>query len=337
MTRVSCGICRAPDGRILICRRGEGRNHAHLWEFPGGKQESGETAEACLKRELMEELSLPVEDVRLILTEQGEGLTFDFLTCRMAGRPVRTEHEALDLAFPRQMLPLPFCPADTDVVRRLALNDPPLRHFFWDFDGTLADSYPAMVRAFLRGARTLNASADAGRVLALMKDSLGACAQAVAAENGLRADDLVAAFHRAEAEEPVAGIPAVAGIPEALRALKALGGRHYLVTHRGGTAFDWLRAHHLEGLIADAVTAEDGFPRKPAPDSLLSLIRRHRVNPAAAVMIGDRPLDTTAGRAAGLLGCLLDTEGRFPACPCDLRAASAASLPGLLCPQGLQV
>ena len=36
MMRVSAGIVRYPDGRILICRRGEGRKNAHLWEFPGG-------------------------------------------------------------------------------------------------------------------------------------------------------------------------------------------------------------------------------------------------------------------------------------------------------------
>ena len=45
MMRVSAGIVRYPDGRILICRRGEGRKNAHLWEFPGGKQEAGESPE----------------------------------------------------------------------------------------------------------------------------------------------------------------------------------------------------------------------------------------------------------------------------------------------------
>ena len=33
MMRVSAGIVRYPDGRILICRRGEGRKNAHLWEL----------------------------------------------------------------------------------------------------------------------------------------------------------------------------------------------------------------------------------------------------------------------------------------------------------------
>ena len=60
MMRVSAGIVRYPDGRILICRRGEGRKNAHLWEFPGGKIEPGETPQKALKREIEEELDTEI-------------------------------------------------------------------------------------------------------------------------------------------------------------------------------------------------------------------------------------------------------------------------------------
>lgn len=50
-----------PDGRVLICQRPEGKSLAGLWEFPGGKLEDGETPEACLVRELKEELGISVK------------------------------------------------------------------------------------------------------------------------------------------------------------------------------------------------------------------------------------------------------------------------------------
>ncbi len=48
------------DGRVLIGKRPEGAPLAGLWEFPGGKLEEGETPEACLIRELEEELGINV-------------------------------------------------------------------------------------------------------------------------------------------------------------------------------------------------------------------------------------------------------------------------------------
>lgn len=46
------------DGHVLICQRRSRDAFADLWEFPGGKCEPSETPEACLTRELREELTI---------------------------------------------------------------------------------------------------------------------------------------------------------------------------------------------------------------------------------------------------------------------------------------
>ena len=53
----ACALIDA-DGRVLLAQRPEGKSMAWLWEFPGGKVEPGETPEACLIRELHEELGI---------------------------------------------------------------------------------------------------------------------------------------------------------------------------------------------------------------------------------------------------------------------------------------
>ncbi len=60
--QVAAGII-VHEGRYLIAKRPAGGHLAGSWEFPGGKREPGETLEACLHRELWEELSVRVREV----------------------------------------------------------------------------------------------------------------------------------------------------------------------------------------------------------------------------------------------------------------------------------
>ena len=60
-------ILDARSGQVLIARRTGQARHGGMWEFPGGKQEPGETVEDALRRELLEELDLRVLAARPLM------------------------------------------------------------------------------------------------------------------------------------------------------------------------------------------------------------------------------------------------------------------------------
>jgi len=324
MIEVSAGVIYDENGRILLCQRGEGRANAHLWEFPGGKREKGESAEDCLVRELMEELNLPVTDVQERHVSEWNGIIFTFLSAKTTAQPILTEHEAAYFVRPGELLRYDLCPADQHAARLIAFSQ--VKHVFWDFDGTLTDSYPAMVRAFIAGAAEFGITITPERTLTLMKNCLTHCCEVVGAENGVAPVELVRAFRRHEKEELRRGLPLMPWVAETLQATHALGIRHYVATHRDLVSRELLDMAGVLPLFSGFVTEEDRLPRKPAPDMLLHLMRVHSLDPAECLMVGDRPLDTESGRNAGILSALIDPEDRFPDAVCDVHTRHAWGL-----------
>lgn len=331
MMRVSAGIVRYPDGRILICRRGEGRKNAHLWEFPGGKQEAGESPEDALRRELLEELSLPIADISPLCRREAQGIAFDFLTATATRAPVLTEHEGYALVHPAEMTNYVFCPADEVVARQIAFAN--VRACLWDFDGTLMDTYPLLTEVFVRIAAENGVRLTAENALSLLKGTLRDACAALAALTDVSVDELLKECRAAEAERLLDAPKLLCGIPELLLALCERGVRHYVVTHRDLRCRDMLAQCGVLMLISGFLTHEDGYPRKPAPEMVQGCLQRYALAADDCIMIGDRPLDTRAGKAAGVRGILLDADGRFAGeKSCEARAENVAEIAEMLLP-----
>ena len=111
------------DGRVLLAQRPEGKSMAGLWEFPGGKVETGETPEAALIRELHEELGIDTWASCLApLTFASHSydefhLMMPLFACRKwEGTPQPREGQVLKWIKPNDMRNYPMPEADIPLI-----------------------------------------------------------------------------------------------------------------------------------------------------------------------------------------------------------------------------
>jgi len=122
---VTCAIIE-DQGRILAAQRSAQMHLPHKWEFPGGKVRDGESLEACLVREIQEELGLDVEV--LVALEPVEHrypdkhiILYPFV-CRVeGGRVTPTEHERVEFFAVPQLESLDWAEADLPVLAQWLL------------------------------------------------------------------------------------------------------------------------------------------------------------------------------------------------------------------------
>src|SRR6516225_6155028 len=107
------------DGRVLLAQRPPGKSMAGLWEFPGGKVETGERPEDSLIRELKEELGITVREACLApLTFASHAYPeFDllmplFVCRRWDGMVTPREGQRLAWVRPNRLREYPMPPAD---------------------------------------------------------------------------------------------------------------------------------------------------------------------------------------------------------------------------------
>ena len=111
---------------IFATQRGYGE-FKDGWEFPGGKVEPGETPQAALKREIMEELETEIEVGDLIETIEYDYPTFHLsMDCFWAeivkGDLVLREHEAAKWLTKEQLEIVDWLPADLGLVEKVRVG-----------------------------------------------------------------------------------------------------------------------------------------------------------------------------------------------------------------------
>lgn len=300
---VVAGVIRDARGRILLARRTEGRDLAGRWEFPGGKREPDETAEAALLRELREELGIEVDvGPRLISVPQvypDKRLRLDVREIsQWRGTARGLEAQALAWVPLQKLASYAMPPADRPVVAALLRPD---RYLVTPEPDDPAHWLSALDRALASGIRCVQLRARGmarGAWEGLARDAVLRCgaagAQVLVNGDVELALSLGVGLHlRAEQLSTFSARPVPAGVPlaaschniEEVRAAEALGCDFAVVgmlkpspSHPGAAGIGWDGFEALREQASLPIYAIGGLTPDDIPES-----RRHGAQGIAAI------------------------------------------------------
>ena len=172
--------------------------------------------------------------------------------------------------------------------------------FIWDLDGTLLDSYEAILSGIEETFAQFSIPYDKEKVREfILKYSVQDLLVQVAEERKLDAEVLnqVRAQSLSEKNAQVVLMPCAR---EVLNWADQVGIRNFVYTHKGDNAFTILKDLGLESYFTEILTSQSGFERKPSPEAATYLLDKYQLDPEKTYYIGDRTLDVEFAQNSGI-------------------------------------
>ena len=172
--------------------------------------------------------------------------------------------------------------------------------FIWDLDGTLLDSYEAILSGIEETFGQFSIPYDKEKVREfILKYSVQDLLVQVAEERKLDVKVLnqVRAQSLAEKNAQVVLMP---GARDVLAWAEESGIQQFVYTHKGDNALTILRDLGLGSYFTEILTNQSGFARKPSPEAAAYLIDEYQLNLDNTYYIGDRTLDVEFAQNSGI-------------------------------------
>ncbi|MFS8972663.1 HAD family hydrolase [Streptococcus mitis] len=172
--------------------------------------------------------------------------------------------------------------------------------FIWDLDGTLLDSYEAILSGIEETFGQFDIPYDKEKVREfILKYSVQDLLVQVAEERKLDVEVLNQVRAQSLAEKN-AQVVLMSGAREVLEWADQAGIQQFVYTHKGDNAFTILRDLGLESYFTEILTSQSGFARKPSSEAATYLIAKYQLDPDNTYYIGDRTLDVKFAQNSGI-------------------------------------
>lgn len=179
-----------------------------------------------------------------------------------------------------------------------------LKAYIWDLDGTLFDSYGAIVSSLVDVARAYGAADPPEEILKAVKQgSVSGYLRDLSAGCGKSTEELYQ-MYRTVSHAKAGEIILIPGAAETLEALQDQGAKHFVYTHRGTTTGPLLERLGIKAYFTEIVTSQSDFRPKPSGEGVTYLLEKHGLDRMKTAYVGDRTLDVLCAKDAGVQAIL---------------------------------
>ena len=180
-----------------------------------------------------------------------------------------------------------------------------IRNIIWDFDGTLFDTYPALIHAFSRALDDYGVQIPQELIVRHARLSLTLYGDELAKQYDLDPKEMQQRYLGYYASYSLDDQKPFPGVRQVCAYICSRGGTNVIVTHRNAASVRrLLKVYDMETYFTDLITTEGGYPLKPDPAMFEEVIRRCALTLRETLAVGDRDLDIQSGYAAGVHTCL---------------------------------
>ncbi|HEM5616344.1 HAD-IA family hydrolase [Streptococcus suis] len=181
--------------------------------------------------------------------------------------------------------------------------------FIWDLDGTLLDSYEAILAGIQETYEQFDIPFDREEVRNfILRYSVKDLLVRDADKYGLDSDELNH-VRATSLKEKNTQIPLMTGAVKILNWTAEQGIQNFVYTHKSDNAFQVLEDLGIRHHFTEILTSDSGFARKPSPEALLFLIEKYGLDKESTYYIGDRLLDVETAINAGIRSINLQING----------------------------
>ncbi len=181
--------------------------------------------------------------------------------------------------------------------------------FIWDLDGTLLDSYEAILAGIQETYEQFDIPFDREEVRDfILRYSVKDLLVRDADQHGLDSEELNR-LRATSLKEKNTQIPLMDGAREILAWTAEQGIQNFVFTHKSDNAFQVLTDLGIIQHFTEILTSDSGFARKPSPEALLYLIDKYKLDKGTTYYIGDRLLDAETAIHAGISSINLQIDG----------------------------